>query len=236
MFFFLISSIFVFSNYGNDFYEALGGLIGGSLVGLVFLYLANRVMKGLDKKGKAVVYVSLGFVAVFIFVTTAVGSYLEYTEQVGELKTYSNYGLSFEYPEEMIVTNKGVFNDAADDESGLILLENGLKNKIVVVSWAYTDQPPSLDDVLKETVEEIKYIEGMTDILKGDVVETTKSGHRMIYMPTMYKSYGSDVFGLYGIWYCTDSERMYYLSVETFENTETTSMLFQRYLDSIVCH
>lgn len=233
----IISSFFSsIANYKNDFFSAFGEFIGGSLVGMIFLYLAYRVIKGSGKKEKMVVYASLGFVAVFIIASVSVFSYLEYTEQVGELKTYSNYGLSFEYPEEMIVTNKGVLNDAADDESGLILLENELKNKIVVVSWAYTDQPPSLDGVLKETAEEIKYIEGITDILKGDVVETTKSGHRMIYMPIMYKSYGGDVFGLYGVWYCTDSERMYYLSVETFENTDTTSLLFQRYLDSIVCH
>ena len=76
----------------------------------------------------------------------------------------------------------------------------------------------------------------MTDILKGDVVETTKSGHRMIYQPIMYKSYGSDVYGICGLWYCNKSQRLYFLSVEVYESKEIAKSLFQRYLDSCVCH
>ena len=137
--FIIYSMISSLPDLKDDFFLGLGEIFGGLFIGMFFLYLAYRGIKGAGKKEKMVVYASIGFVAVFIIASVCVCSYLEYTEQVGELKTYSNYGFSFEYPEGMSISDKGLFNDTADENSGLIILENRLKNKNVVVVWAHTE-------------------------------------------------------------------------------------------------
>lgn len=220
----------------SNFFSGLGEIIGGSLIGILLIYLAYRGIKGEGKKEKIVMCVSIGFLTFLFIASISIVYYMEYAEQITEFKTHSKYGFSFEYPKEMSISEKGLLNETANENSGMLVLTNRLKNKNVVVVWVYKNQPSPLEDTLATALAEIKNIDGITDIIRENVVETTKLGHRMIYQPMRYKSYGSEVYGFYGLWYCNESQRQYYLSVEVYETKEIANSLFQRYLDSFICH
>lgn len=220
----------------SNFFSGLGKIIGGSLIGILLIYLAYKAIKGVGKKEKIAMCISIGFLTFLFIASISVVYYMEYAEQITEFKAYSKYGFSFEYPVGMILSEKGLINDTADENSGLLVLTNKLKNKNVVVGWVYKDQPSSLEDALETALAEIKSIDGITDVMRENVVETTKLDHRIIYQPMKYKSYGTEVYGFYGLWYCNENKKQYYLSVEVYETKEIANSLFQRYLDSFVCH
>lgn len=210
-------------------------VLGEMTLGVVLLYLAYRGLVGASKKGMIAMCVITGFLTLFLIASIGV-FYMESSEQITEFETYSKYGFSFEYPERMSISEKGIFNDIADGNSGLLIVANRKGTENVVVGWIYTDQPALLEDALEAMIEEARCVEGLTDMTEGAVIETTKSGHRMIYQPVRYKSYGSEVYGIYGLWYCNKSQRLYTITVEICEGEEIADTLFRRYLDSFVCH
>ena len=210
-------------------------VLGGMALGVVLLYLAYRGLAGASKKGMMAMCAITGFLTLFLIASIGI-FYMEPIEQITDFETYSKYGFSIEYPERMSISEKGIFSDIADGNSGLLIVANRKGTENAVVGWIYTDQPSPLEDALEAMIEEARCVEGLTDLNRGTVIETTKSGHRMIYQPVRYKSYGSEIYGIYGLWYCDKSQRFYTLSVEICEGEEIIDSLFRRYLDSFVCH
>jgi hypothetical protein len=170
-------------------------------------------------------------ILLMVIAVGAAGLYWWYTQSVPaqQYAAYSKYGFSFQYPLGMTVSDQG-----ATDNSGIAAFE--LKNdrhELVAVSWSRQVVPDlwaSLDKALKEIAE----MGCMTEFERGELGETTMGGHQMIQQNFIIVSNGEKLFGIYGVWYCTANQKLYLLNV--YSNQGNDVPIFQRYVDSFVCH
>jgi hypothetical protein len=151
-----------------------------------------------------------------------------------EYKTYSKYGFSFEYPKYLSISEEGLLENEANNSSGIVYgtLEND-KLEDVSIAWMKMVTPPTLENSMEDAFREMEGSEGVT-IVRGDLEETTKAGHRMIYQYFTATSEGEEANGIWGLWYCSNSQRLYQLGLIYSE--QDTLECYQRYLDSSVCH
>lgn len=162
-----------------------------------------------------------------------------------ESKTYSRYGFSFEYPKEFSVTESGLLQSVADANSGVVQVyrEND-ENQMFQVGWIYIVQSTwevggDLQRQLDDFYEGIEAEEDVVSVARGEVVETTKSGHQIIYQ--YYAVTDTEDYKLYGITaasYCDDSEMLYFLTTmgDAISGEQEALEDFENYLDSFVCH
>lgn len=159
-------------------------------------------------------------------------------------KTYSNYGFSFEYPKSFLLFEQGVLESKANDTSGMVAA--GVENeelKGVGVIW-FKVQESLVDQVTLEAGMEggFQGLAGGEDVVsveRGELVETTKAGHRMLYQYyALTTTEGDKTFGIYGSWYCDKDQKVYILSTENSTISSKKDVLrdFQSYLDCFVCH
>ena len=181
---------------------------------------------------KTIIAISLIVVAV-----GAIG-FWSYTQRVppaplARYETYSKYGFSFEYPEDMTISEQGLLEDRATDSSGMVLgtLEND-KYELVFVGWMESAIAPSLEASLEVFLDVIA--EGKANFEIGELVETTKAGRRLIYQYYTFTIEGEASYGIHGVWYCDTNQRLYQLHLVYSE--EDNLPIYQRYLDSFVCH
>ena len=155
-------------------------------------------------------------------------------------KTYSRYGFSFEYPQSFLLFEQGVLESQANDTSGLVYaaLENE-EFKSVFVGWVRAqeqvfDLEAGIEDGLKGMEGE-----GVASVERGELVETTKAGHRMLYQYyALTMTEGDKVFGIYGEWYCDKDQKVYilYTMNNTISSKEDVLADYRSYLDYFVCH
>ncbi len=163
-----------------------------------------------------------------------------------ELKTYSDYGFSFEYPKTYSVSEMGLQQNEANDMSGVV--QAGIENEeseLFQVAWVgmiksmWESWDNGLEDSLEGSIEGAENTEGIASLERGELVETTKAGHRMLYQYyTLTSAEGDTAYGIIGALYCDKSQRL--LSFMTMNTTTSTTQdvqgYFQNYLDSFVCH
>jgi len=173
--------------------------------------------------------------------------------------TYSKFDISFEYLkdyhglEEMGMDESGEIVTGADFNFGMVSyqlrypneeLERGFREVTWFIRWLKVEEP------IYVTVEDVDWFfvwEGHT-FERGELVETTtKTGHRMLYQDYVLTalwdvSTGASLLyedetalGVYGVWYCDDSQRLFGMSVDvtTVENPLT---IFENFLDTFSCH
>ena len=193
-------------------------------------------------------------ILLIVIVVSAVASFWWLVLRVPpvEYKTYSKYGFSFQYPKEMTMIEKGLLESTATDNSGIVLGQlrpEGLVERIdehIVVGWLKSATAPDLEISLKDAFDALVKSEELEIRGKGKLVETTKAGHRMIYQyyttygtttagPSYYNFPPKEVYGIYGVWYCDTKQRLYQLNLMYIEEKDILP-IFQRYLDSFVCH
>jgi len=151
-------------------------------------------------------------------------------------ETYSKYGFSFRYLESMTIEEFGLLEDTATNNSGQVSVK--LKNEkyeLFHVSWVRTETSLNLETTLEDAFGIMKRHEGVTNFAKGELVETTQTGHRMLYQyyNITFES-GGEYYGIYGVWYCDASQTNYYAHLMTRE--EEIFPIYETYLDSFVCH
>ncbi len=167
-----------------------------------------------------------------------------------EVKLFSNHGFSLEYPKNYSIWQDGLLDDGANENSGLVQVapaEGQLP--LFAVTWVNTWQW-GLEGGLEAGFDGIENWEGVESIAKGELVQSTKKGHRMLYQvghPMLYQYYnattdtvGEIVYGIAGAFYCYSTQRAFGLvTIESTTNTPSTPEAlnsFEGYLDSIVCH
>jgi len=150
-----------------------------------------------------------------------------------EYETYSKYGFSIEYPKDMTITEEGVVDAEANDNSGQTMGESFGPYKAFAVTWVKSSTPLTRGD-LEDALEEI--FESDPNLEKTEtIVETTKSGHEMIYQRYTYTEDWQKTYGIFGVWYCDIDKKFYCLGNE--QTTEHDALqIFEQYLDSFVCH
>lgn len=165
-----------------------------------------------------------------------------------EMSTFSKYGVSFEYPEGLLVWQGGLLEDNANENSGTVQVtpeEEGFP--LFAVSWVKTWQW-GLEGGLEAGFAGIDNWEGIENVQKGELVETAKSGQRMLYQEghlMLYQYYIATtktqiVYGIVAAFYCDDTQRAF--GLVTMQRT--TSPLFSQevldnfkdYMDYFACH
>ena len=167
-----------------------------------------------------------------------------------EMRTFSKYNISFQCPEEFLIWQDGLLDEEAGEDSGLIQASPEEEDfPLFAVSWIRTWQW-GLEGGLEAGFSGIDNWQGTVSITKGPVVETTKTGHRMLYQEghrMLYQYYtattetpGEIIYGIVGAFYCPDTKRAF--SLVTMQKSITGASLqealeyFEGYLDAFVCH
>jgi len=144
---------------------------------------------------------------------------------------FSKYGFSIDYPKDMIILEEGLIDETANDNSGTIRGELFGPYKGFMVSWGKREPPFTRWDLESELDT---FFAGPAE-REGSLVETTKLGHEMIYHRYSVVANGDRFYGIVGLWYCNIDEKVYILG--TKQSTEQDVLqIFERYLDSFVCH
>ncbi len=150
-------------------------------------------------------------------------------------KTYSNFGFSFKYPKGMYLSESGMFDARANDDSGMILGE--LEDQIFEVCWmkmAGIAPTHSMSEIaIENAFSGMETVEGTT-IDRGKKGETTVNGHKIIYQQFSASFEDVSFYGVVGVWYCNESEKQFVL-LPMSEESDAFS-LFKDYLSSFVCH
>ena len=160
-------------------------------------------------------------------------------------KTYSKYGFSFEYPATFSVTEMGLLESEANDNSGMVQVgvENG-EIEIFQVTWGVTViEPDELEDRLvgglEGGFEAFETEEGVESVERGELVESTQAGHLMFYQCYVATfTVEGKVYGVINCFYCDENSKFFSLMTmdSTISTTPDALEDFQSYLDSFVCH
>jgi len=167
-----------------------------------------------------------------------------------EMSTFSKYGFSFEYPNDLLVWEGGLLEDNANENSGMVQVapeEDGFP--LFAVSWVKTWHW-GLEGGLEAGFAGIDNFEGIESVYKGGLVETVELGNRMLYQEghrMLYQYYtattktqGEIVYGIVGAFYCDDTQRAF--GLVTMQTTTTTASSqealdnFKAYMDYFACH
>jgi len=92
-----------------------------------------------------------------------------------------------------------------------------------------------LKDTLKETIDESMKLEGVSNVKVGEIKTIAINGHQGVYAPLSFNYYGLSNYDIYCMWYCDQSQRLYYIGIDSY-NSEETNELFNVVIDSFVCH
>lgn len=156
-----------------------------------------------------------------------------------EFKTFSKYGFSSEYPKDFRISETGVLENEANDDSGVVQGQMANKgSELFQVSWIKTLQY-SLEGGLAGGFAGLEGAKGMASLERDELVETTKTGHRMLYQYYIATSTeGSKAYGILGVFYCDKSQEAFVLMTINTDIITKEDVLeeFQNYLNSFVCH
>lgn len=183
-------------------------------------------------------------IGALILVSTAlisiIGCAAQEVEREG-YKTYSKYGFSFEYPQSFLVFEQGLLESQANDTSGAVAAAVGNEEiKGAFVSWLKTQESlVDLEAGIEGGFEAMEADETVINYERGELVETTKEGHEILYQyyTTTYSD-GGKVFGIMGVWYCDKSQIFFCLMTmnSTISSKEDVLTDYLDYLDNFVCH
>ena len=120
---------------------------------------------------------------------------------------------------------------------------------LLAVGWIRTWQY-GLEGGLEAGFEGVGNWDTIQTVTRGQIVETTKTGHRMLYQsghPMLYQYYtattetqGQVACGIVGAFYCSDTQRSFTVvtmdDCTTGGSSEQALAEFEAFLDSFVCH
>jgi len=167
-----------------------------------------------------------------------------------EVRSFSDYDFSFQCPKDYLVWQDGLLDEDPGEDSGLIQVAPEHEDvPLLAVSWVRTWQY-GLEGGLEAGFEGIENWEDIVTVIKGELVDTTKTGHRMLYQeghPMLYQYYTATtktqevvMSGIVGVFYCPDTQRAFSLVSMQKATAETTNELifqeFESYVKSFVCH
>jgi hypothetical protein len=152
-------------------------------------------------------------------------------------KTYSNYGFSFNYPEGMIIVLSGLNGQDANWNGGIVSVRN--QHDVITIVWAKTNgQPTNLDEVYLNEFKKLQNNPDYTDVSFGNIEKKSHLGHTVSTISAVYKFAASNQ--LYSAqaswWYCPQSDRSYYISIDTQNDSIYAKDTLAAYLDSFICH
>ena len=164
-------------------------------------------------------------------------------------KSLTKYGFSFDCPDSYLVWTDGLLDEQPTQTSGIVQIAPEVGDfPLYAVSWVNTWEW-GLEGGLEAGFEGVQNWEGISNIQKGQIVEGTKKGHRMLYqvghrMLSQYytasaMTQGEMVYGMVASFYCDDTKRTF--SLVTMNKSAAPSQQqaiadFEAFLDAFVCH
>jgi len=167
-----------------------------------------------------------------------------------DVRTFSDYNLLFQHPNNYLVWRDGLLDDDPGESSGLVQVSPEQDDlPLFAISWVRTWQY-GLEGGLEAGFEGVENWVGIVSISKGELVKTTKSGHRMLYQEghrMLYQYFTATtetpneiIYGIVGAFYCPETQRAFSLVTMQSAPAGTYSQLaveeFETYVDSIICH
>ncbi len=155
---------------------------------------------------------------------------------------FSKYGFGFNYPKSLYITETGMFNTEADYESGVVQATSISGIELFQVGWFGVT--PSFYELMGESQELLDAsFEGMSSpdiesINRGNILETIKAGHTVVYQGFTLDVLGIKVGGVVSVFYCDVNERVYQLMTmsDSTSTIQEAIEYFQSYLHSFVGH
>jgi hypothetical protein len=149
-----------------------------------------------------------------------------------EFKHYSNYGVSFEYPKDMEISEEGSTVD-----SGVLIGELGSNEELefIRVEWQTQEINPSLETILNASFLNLES-EGFI-LQKGQKINfTTTNGYEMLYQSfTGTDAEAIPLKGISGVWYCSTSNRSFEFILLLVQSEQDTNSKFLQYTNSFAC-
>ena len=167
-----------------------------------------------------------------------------------EYLTYSEYGFSFKYPKAFSVSVAPLFENQrrADDNSGVVRVRPTMSIfPVFAVSWIKVMQSTwetngSLEASLEDGFELVeRHLAGVARVERGEFAETSGAGHQMLYQYYTVTSIDSEAwkaYGIVGVFYCDNSEKVFTLQTMNAAVSAKQDVLedFMNYLGSFVCY
>jgi CubicO group peptidase (beta-lactamase class C family) len=175
--------------------------------------------------------VALGIIVV------AIASLIYSSSDPARFETYSRFGLSFEYPEGMELSEQGMGGvGIATITAGIVqgTLVTNTVPEIIGVIWFQSEPAFSLEDVLDMAFNQLG--EGNIAESRGNLVTTVKDGYEMLRQDFMMNEEGTLLTGVLGTWYDSFAERIYltlYLSLPTAIPSGELMNRFDRFVSSL---
>ncbi|UCC59798.1 MAG: hypothetical protein JSV02_08650 [Dehalococcoidia bacterium] len=165
-------------------------------------------------------------------------------------RTFSDFNLSFQYPNNYLIWQDGLLDDDPGESSALVQVSPEHENlPLFAISWVRTWQY-GLEGGLEAGFEGVENWEGIASISKDVVIKTTKSGHRMLYQKghrMLYQYFTATteapneiIYGIVGAFYCPETQRAFSLvtmrSAPDGDYKQSAVAEFESYIDSVTCH
>ena len=162
------------------------------------------------------------------------------TPAIPGMKTYSNYSFSFNYPEGMAIVETGLTDNdkSALFNGGRVSVRNSSYDNAII--WAKTNGPPIThdEDRLLTSLKDFQNDPGFTDVAWGNIEQISHLGHTVSIAAMSYKKSNSNqqYSTQSALWYCPESDRSYFISIDTINDSTSAKNTMMTYLDSLQCH
>jgi hypothetical protein len=153
------------------------------------------------------------------------------------MKTYSNYDFSFNYPEGMAIVETGLTDTdkTATRDGGIVTVRDSRGTAGIV--WVKIDGTPiNLDESHLAGFKKLQSDPRYTDVTLGEMEKTSHLGHTVSTINYNYTESGKHFYGQAAWWYCPESGRTYFISVDTTNGSTSAKNTMMTYLDSFKCH
>jgi hypothetical protein len=231
-------------------YEIAGRITATLLIAVLLTYFGWKWVKREPPKSNKVFAIPI---ILFLLLGFMVGSEYAYYQEEYEVPDfeyepipftpvpyqYEKYGFSFTCPPDMMnILEEGYLSEKPDENSGGVEVTNDKGTKSMYITWLTTTEPEllyPLKDTLKETIDESTKLEGVSNVKVEEIKRITINEHQGVYAPLSFDYYGFPSHDIYCMWYCDQSQRLYYVGIDTYSSEETKE-LFNKVIDSFACH
>lgn len=176
----------------------------------------------------------------------------EEAEDATDYRTYSRFGFSFDYHKSLSITESGILSSQANEVSGqaIALRETAETVELYSVGWMefrpdiweeldIDQQKQALRAELESALMGFVWA-GLTDLQTGEIKETTKEGHLMLYhsFSVLDPEEGEEYYGAIGALYCDKNQKEFMIATldSTHAGEQSALGTFMTFLDSFVCH
>ena len=211
--------------------------IAGLISGIYSIKLGAPKKKGVSKLTNLIKkYVYHVCLVIVIIIMVSRLNYIGATTQVqtsvsdSGFNSYSNFGLSFNYPNNMRLSEQGLLDNTATEVSGLVIGTNE-KDEVLLFGWLKSVSTIPLEQTLDGAFNGMKNAEGVLSVVEGELVEGEKDRNKMIYQYYTLTTKEKTFRGIYAGWYSKASQKLYQLNVMVLED-ENLLPMFEMYLNS----